>query len=455
MKHLFTVTIFAIAVCIVIAGCGGGGGGSTTVVVRTVKIAPTSASVFADDTITFNASGGDAPYAWTSGDTSLLVFMAAESAADGTVAVFRASGSGSTQVFVIDAAGRRTEADVTVRRRAPRVVPFEAAVQATGSTNPATVTFRVSGGFPPYTWAVSNPTIAEITGDSTGVEEVTVTAKTIGSTQVIVYDDSNSMASAVLNVTALYPRISPSKALIGLSTTLDLIAFRGAAPYIWEVSDPTLGTLSANLTNEGESVTLTASPTREGTLYVKVTDSVGLVEQAVIEISRIIPTIIPGEASLLGGESIVLNILGGTTPFIWTTDAPAAGVLTFLDAPDNTMAQFTASEILESGVANLVVTDGTGQVSGGAVISVASFFELLPTSVTISQGDSVTFTISGGKAPYQAVLSNLDAGSASVTDNKITVNIRSDAVPGDYVLQVTDDNGVLDTANLTVEETTL
>ena len=244
MKSIFASTVFFVAVCLIFAGCGGGGGGSTTVVVRTVKIAPTSASVFADDTITFTASGGDAPYSWTSGDTSLLVFLSAESAADGTTAVFRASGSGTTQVFVIDAAGRRTEADVTVRRRSPRVVPFEAAVQATGSTNPATVTFRVSGGFPPYTWAVSNPTVAEITGESTGVEEVTVTAKTIGSTQVIVYDDSNSVASAVLNVTALAPRISPSKALIGLSTTLDLIAFRGSAPYIWEVSDPTLATLN-------------------------------------------------------------------------------------------------------------------------------------------------------------------------------------------------------------------
>ena len=146
MKNSWILILISISSLILVLSCGGGGG-SSTVDVKSLRIAPSTALVFAGDAVTFTVTGGDAPYTWTSGDQTLLVFLPEQSASDGSTAVFMASGSGQTQVTVTDAGSRQTTASVTVSSRSVRVVPQEASVEFTGRDNPAQVSFRATGGF--------------------------------------------------------------------------------------------------------------------------------------------------------------------------------------------------------------------------------------------------------------------------------------------------------------------
>ncbi len=450
MRKYSLVGVIA-AVFLLIAGCGGGGGGSSTIDVSSLKIAPSPAAAFVDDTITFTASGGSSPYSWTSGNTGLIVFVPEQSSSNGATAVFKAIGTGSATVFVLDKSGKGVQATVTITRRTPRTVPQTAAMQFSGGDTPSTLTLRVSGGFPPYSWSVDNPSVAFISSESVNVDTVTITARGIGSTRVFVFDDSNASSYSTVTITASHPRISPSQAVIGLGESLDMVGFQGAAPYVWELSDQTLGSLSAVTSTEGQTVTFDASTTEEGTTYVTITDSAGLQERALVEVKRltpVTPSIIPSQAYLLGGQTLTLRVEGGTLPFVWTNDSPDLG--TIVPTTQRT-ADFTAFGTA-SGTATVTAQDNTGHAATASVI-ITQFLDLLPSTVTASRGDSVTFTIAGGTAPFQALLNVSQGGTVSVSGNQVTVAIASSAsasLPSSLVLQVIDANGAIATATIQV-----
>ena len=445
MKNTWIVILLAISSLILVLSCGGGGG-SSSVDIKSLRIAPSTALVFSGDTATFTVTGGDAPYTWTSGDQTLLVFLPDQSASDGSTAVFMAGGSGQTQVIVTDAGSRQATASVTVSSRSVRVVPREASVEFTGRNNPAQVSFRATGGFTPYSWSVDNGSVAVISGDTIDVDEVQVTANGIGVAQIIVFDDFNSSDAGILRVTGRMPRIVPEKAITSLSGTVTLIAADGVAPYLWEVEDSSLGSLSDITSDEEDEVIFTASANDEGSTFIQITDSAGFIARALIEIQRINPIIFPSQAFMLGGEEIVLRAEGGTLPFVWDSNPPEVGTLVVESA---TTARFTASAAIPNGVATITVEDGTGRTDT-ATITVTQFFSVLPDSVTLGVSDSFTFTVSGGTQPYLAVLSDSTVGTVSVSDNKVTITIDAGATSGDYILTVTDDNGITTTVDFTV-----
>jgi len=435
-----------LTICLLLIGCGGGGGSSSTNV-QTLKISPNpdgGSKVFSGETITFTVSGGDTPYTWTSSDTSLLSYMSSMSAPNGETAVFLASGSGTTTVFVLDDKARRAEAQVTVTLKTPRVVPQEAAIEFTGRTNPASVSFRVSGGFSPYTWAVQDPTVALIDGDTTDIDEVQVLANGVGSSQIIVYDDYNSSASATLVVVGSALRCSPASAVIGLGDKITLNALGGGAPYYWEVEDNTLGDVSPD---NGESVDFTASKTQTGTTYVILTDVTGVTARMPIEIVRTSPILIPTQASLRGGETLRLRADGGELPFTFLPPEPRDGGELVQETA--TTALFTASETIGSASVTITVEDADG-VQGQAVINVANY-SIMPSSVTLSAGDSFKFLIFGGVSPYTAQLSKQTLGAVTVSGNGATVTVSVTAPAGSYTLTIIDAIGSVRTAGIVIQ----
>ena len=207
-----------------------------------------------------------------------------------------------------------------------------------------------------------------------------------------------------------------------------------------------MGTLSDITSDEEDEVIFTASANDEGSTFIQITDSAGFIARALIEVQRINPIIFPSQAFMLGGESLVLRAEGGTLPFVWDSNPPEVGTLEILSS---TTIRFTASAAIPNGVATISVEDGTGRTDT-ATITVTQFFSVLPDSVTLGVSDSFTFTVSGGTQPYLAVLSDSTVGTVSVSDNKVTITIDAGATPGDYILTVTDDNGITTTVDFTV-----
>jgi len=125
---------------------------SGPVTVTDISISPSTATLEVGDSLPFSASGGSAPYSWNSSNPGV-----ASIDTNGRLIALRA---GSTVVTATDANGRQgSTASITVNEP-----PVSIAVSpSSDSVNVgSTLRFSASGGRAPYTWSVSNGSVASI-----------------------------------------------------------------------------------------------------------------------------------------------------------------------------------------------------------------------------------------------------------------------------------------------------
>jgi len=154
-----------------------------------ISISPNTVSLRVGETLTLSASGGNAPYSWVSNSPGVVTIGASSG-------VLTAQNTGATTVTVTDNSGTTANSGAITVTAAP---PVTVSVSPnTGSlVVGATLQFSANGGSAPYSWSVSDDSIARI--DSNGV----LTGRAAGSVIVTAQDTNGAIGnSGTITVTA-------------------------------------------------------------------------------------------------------------------------------------------------------------------------------------------------------------------------------------------------------------
>ena len=354
---------------------------------------------------TVNVTGGTAPYSYSWNTL----------ATEQTITSLTAD---TYTVIVTDVNGCTAEASVSIEQPEMVVVSLNSDATELSCTNTtANITTVVSGGVAPYAFTWSN----DATTNSLQVYNA-------GTYYVTVTDSNGCEATAYTSITASgMPTISINSNNIlchGGTTTADVTADGGTAPYQFFWSDGSIGT---------------SNNVYAGFYIVTVTDANGCSATTQITVSE--PELLVAEISSNNiacyGESnasATVNVTGGTAPYSYSW---------------NTMATEQTITSLTADTYTVIVTDVNGCTAEAnvsieqpemVVVSLNSdATELSCTNTTAN----ITAVVSGGVAPYAFTWSN------DATTNSLQVY---DA--GTYSVTVTDSNGceVMQTINITAAE---
>ncbi len=201
---------------------------SGNITVSNIAISPNTAILAVTNTQQFTATGGTEPYTWNSANLAIATIS--------TTGLLTAVSAGTTQITVTDAAGSRiTSGDISVLDII--VTPQTATVLINASLQ-----FNASGGTAPYSWTVSDNTVATIdvsTGLLTGI---------VAGSVVVTATDADGIAGDSGGVTISADHIieiAPNTASIQRGGLIQFTAVGGQQAYTWSLSNPRAGTINA------------------------------------------------------------------------------------------------------------------------------------------------------------------------------------------------------------------
>jgi hypothetical protein len=280
-----------------------------------------------------------------------------------------------------------------------------------------------SGGTSPYKylWTPGNSTSSTITGLSPGTDTIKVT------------DKDGCTATAVVSIsqpaplTVSIPSSTPVGCNGGNSGSATASSAGGTSPYNYSWSNSATGATASNLT--AGSYTVTATDNHGCTA----TASVTITEPTILGASILSST----AASCNGGGNGTATAggTGGTSPYSFTWSNSDVGA---------TVTNLTA------GSYTVTVTDNNGCTATASVTITepTSLTSSISTSTPVScnggNNGSASASAGGGTSPYTFTWSNSATG---VTANNLTA--------GGYTVTVTDNNGCVSTASVTITEPTL
>jgi len=262
-----------------LAGCGGGGGGKTTPAALSITTTSplTSGTLNVAYAATLAATGGTAPYTWSSSGTLPKgLTLSGAGVLSGTPTV---AGSSSFSITVTDSASPAATATLA----ATLVVNDSAITITTAATLPVGVvgsaysqTLAATGGTPPYAWAGTPP--AGLTLSSAGVLSGTPTAAGTSNFTITLTDSASNPGAATLAATlvvnpalAITAPTLPSGTVGAPYAGATFAATGGVGPYTWSI--PAGGAAPPGLTLSSGGV-LSGTPTSPyGSITVQVTDS--------------------------------------------------------------------------------------------------------------------------------------------------------------------------------------
>ncbi|MBI3090155.1 MAG: hypothetical protein HYY96_05760 [Candidatus Tectomicrobia bacterium] len=384
---------------------------ASVLVSNPLAVTPATATLPFGGSQRFRGLGGVQPYAWQA-DAGTLSDTSGESSAFTPPAT-----SGEVGVTLSDAAGNQAQATVQVIQPLA-ISPTSATLDLGASTE-----FVVSGGTGEYSFTASAGDVSPTSGSAT----VTYTAPSLVSNQTLVVTDSagNSITAAI-NVARGAIRVTPATANLDFNATQSFFAFRGTPPYIWSAQQ---GSLSLNQTTENERTTFTA-PDTAGIFTITVSDSSE--NEAVVNVNvNLDVQVTPGTASVALEGTQEFTATGGSGSYIWSASngqvAPTSGPTVMYTAPN------------VAGTANVIVTDTAGN-SATATIEVAQRPRLTPATAVVGAGESVEFTVFGGRPPY---IWQADAGelAATTTDEGVANEHSATSFVGAYNILITDRAG--------------
>lgn len=364
-----------------------------------------------DGTASVNASGGTGTftYLWAPGGQ--------------TTASINALCAGSYTVTVTDANNCTSTQTVTITEPS-LITANEVSSPANCTLCDGSITVSPSGGTGPYTysWAPGGQTTPSITNLCPGIYTVTITDNTGCSV-------NTPIAVSNLNgptVDSTFTNASCNTVCDGTATA---IVTGGAAPFTYDWSP-------GNPAGDG---TPTVSGLCAGTWFCQVTDAVGCITFVSVVISE--PQPILANTSVtnvscngLSDGSITANPSGGTGPY------------TYLWMPGNLVTQTISG--LTAGTYTLTITDANSCSS----VSQITVTEPLAISLSTSFTDVVCngacngtglVTVSGGTTPYSYAWSSGQGTAAA-----------ANLCPGVYTIDVTDGNGCVSQAQITITEPT-
>ena len=243
--------------------------------------------------------------------------------------------------------------------------------------------------------------------------------------------DANKITSNVVGTTFA---INPSTVTLPTNANFTFSASGGTAPYTYSIVS---GTGVINATTGAYT-----APAATGADQVRVTDSKGLVSNAVVTIT--LPSglgISPSAVTLTIGSAITFAATGGTPPYTYSVFT-GGGVGETLNAGTGayTAPTTTTSQTIRVTDSALAVSDCIVNVLVSAPLSIA------PSSLTVGANASVSFVAVGGVPPY--TYSVFAGGGIGETLNAGTGAYTAPPIAAAQTIRVTD--ATLATSNATV-----
>jgi hypothetical protein len=282
---------------------------------------------------TLTASGGTAPYTWSTTAGTLpagLTLNAATGTISGTPTTVATS---SFTIQATDANQSTGQAALSIAITSSSPLTITTASLPNGTVGTAyTGALAATGGVAPYTWSIASGLPAGLTlNASTGAITGTPTAAATSNFTVKVTDSANTTATKALGI-VIAATASPlsittaslPNGTIGTAYSQTLAATGGVAPYTWSIASG----LPAGLTLNASTGAITGTPTAAATsnFTVQVTDSanttatkaLGIVVTSGVSPIVVTQTALPAASVGVAYSQTPLAVSGGTPPYSFT-----------------------------------------------------------------------------------------------------------------------------------------
>lgn len=321
-----------------------------------LAINQTSKTLAVTNNFTFSATGGVAPYSFTSTNGAI----------NSSTGVYTApSSNGSATVTVTDSLGNTSHSTVTINP-ALAISPSSTTVAASGNAS-----FSATGGVGSFSYSTTAGSINSSTGAFTAPSSA-------ASVTVTVTDSLGNTSNSSVTITGPLA-ISPTAKTLAVNNAFTFSAAGGTSPYTYSVVTGGGGSFSG---------AVYTAPASAGTYTVKVTDATSATSNATVTVNAAL-AISPNSKTLAVNDTFSFGATGGVSPYTYSVVTGGGGSFsgTTYTAPSAT------------GTYTVRVTDSLNNTSNGTV-TINAALAIAPTAISIITGETTNFGGSGGVPSY-------------------------------------------------------
>ncbi|MBF0549418.1 MAG: hypothetical protein HQK60_02670 [Deltaproteobacteria bacterium] len=299
---------------------------------------------YGSDPVTFQVSGGTAPYTWILSVNTLGTLSAVGS--DTTMIKYTppaqhqsTSATDSVVLTVVDINNNQTTSKITLTQAFIQIYPTS--ISLTQDAPP--YTFFAYGGVKPYTWTIDNLSVGSVAADPNDSSLGIFTPRSPGTGNITVKDANNNQSTGTVTVTLVANAltVSPPTLTIAPTETYLFNAVGGTPPYSWTVNDTHLGTV----TTGSDTSQATFKALNPGSVILTCVDKIKGSAVASITVTNpagSTPQIFPSSLVIKAGATYDLFAYGGFPPYVWSANNVTIGTVAIISATDTSRARFTA-----------------------------------------------------------------------------------------------------------------
>ncbi|MEO8134711.1 MAG: hypothetical protein ABI831_12120 [Betaproteobacteria bacterium] len=330
----------------------------------------------------------------------------------------------------------------------------------------APITFVVSGGVKPYSLTSSLQSLIPVTNSIAEDGRFNITPAyapdIVTVVTLTVRDGAQGVVTATVTVSArlgVVLAVSPTTVETGINVPVTFTISGGSTPYTVSSSQPAIIPNPIVPDAQGRfTVTPISNPTVSTPVVLTIRDARNATVTATVTVRSLALAVSPTTATTTLGVPVSYQISGGQGPYTVLSSFQSIVPNPVVDAN----GRFTATPIVSPPTSvdvTLVVRDASGTQVTSILTITPIPFSVSPTTVSVPVNVPVTFTITGGTAPYTVVSSqpSLVPNPASI-DAQGRFTLRAIAAPAAataVLITIRDAANNVTTVTMTITSTAL